>query len=325
MSEIDNPLGIKTSPFGTMHWFLGVVEDRDDPEQAGRVRVRCLGVHSDSQQEIPTDSLPWAIVAVSPTSGAGIGLSPTGIVPGSWVVGFFLDGKYAQQPVILGSLFGVPASDADPDGGGFVDPAGKFPRYRDEPELSRIARGAPPKHRPAPDGTIGAPVSAYAAKYPLNKVFESETGHVVEIDDTEGAERILVLHKSGSFVEFYPDGTIVSQASKDQFRTVIGNDAVHVAGNVRVVVAGNASIEVGGDLRAQVGGALDASVGGNATATVSGNLSARANDVSIRGSGNVSVVGNRLNIRSSGSATMRASSAVTIQAPRINLRGRVSM
>ena len=24
-------------------WFVGVVEDRNDPDQLGRVRVRCLG------------------------------------------------------------------------------------------------------------------------------------------------------------------------------------------------------------------------------------------------------------------------------------------
>ena len=36
------------------HWFVGVVEDRNDPQKAGRVRVRCVGYHSDSLDEIPT-------------------------------------------------------------------------------------------------------------------------------------------------------------------------------------------------------------------------------------------------------------------------------
>ena len=298
MSEIDTPH--KTSPFGTFHWFLGVVEDRNDPEKAGRVRVRCFGVHSDSTEEVPTDQLPWALVAVSATSGAGIGRSPTGIVPGSMVFGFFMDGKYAQQPVVLGSIFTMPSSEAVMPGGGFKDPEDKWPRYKDEPEVSRIARGTPIETRPGADAAIGAPASAYAAKYPFNKVFESETGHVIEVDDTEGAERIMVFHRTGSFVEFYPDGTIVSHAAKDQFRTVMGNDALHVAGNVKVIVDGAA------DIKAKT-------------------INAIGDDVTVRGSKSVKVISRSINIRSSGSATVRASSSVTIQAPKINLRGKVSM
>ena len=43
-------------------WFIGVVEDRADPEKAGRVRVRCLGYHSAKKENIPTEDLPWASV-----------------------------------------------------------------------------------------------------------------------------------------------------------------------------------------------------------------------------------------------------------------------
>ena len=34
-------------------WFIGVVEDRMDPELMGRVRVRALGHHSDSKIDMP--------------------------------------------------------------------------------------------------------------------------------------------------------------------------------------------------------------------------------------------------------------------------------
>ena len=37
-------------------WFIGVVEDRDDPEKASRVRVRCFGYHDDDLNKIPIDS-----------------------------------------------------------------------------------------------------------------------------------------------------------------------------------------------------------------------------------------------------------------------------
>ena len=34
-------------------WFTGVVEDRNDPAQLGRVKVRCLGFHTESKTDIP--------------------------------------------------------------------------------------------------------------------------------------------------------------------------------------------------------------------------------------------------------------------------------
>lgn len=91
-------------------WFMGVVEDRKDPAKLGRVRVRCFGIHTGDTRKIPTSDLPWSWV-VQPTNSAsinGIGSSPTGIVEGTHVVGFFRDGLSMQDPVVTGTLGGVP-------------------------------------------------------------------------------------------------------------------------------------------------------------------------------------------------------------------------
>ena len=62
-------------------WFTGVVEDRDDPEKLGRVRVRCVGYHSDDLEEIPTKDLPWSwVLSTVHTSMNGLGHTP-GNVP----------------------------------------------------------------------------------------------------------------------------------------------------------------------------------------------------------------------------------------------------
>ena len=92
-------------------WFIGVVEDRNDPSQLGRFRVRCFGFHTDDKGQIPTEELPWAVPLQNVTSAAinGIGRSPTGLVEGSWVVGFFLDGERAQEPVVMGSIATAPS------------------------------------------------------------------------------------------------------------------------------------------------------------------------------------------------------------------------
>ena len=53
--------------------YRGVVEDVDDPEKAGRVKVRILGIHSDNPSYVKTSDLPWAIPATGLTiSGGGL-------------------------------------------------------------------------------------------------------------------------------------------------------------------------------------------------------------------------------------------------------------
>ena len=91
-------------------WWTGVVEDRDDPEKLGRCRVRVFGYHTEDTQLLPTSDLPWALPLQSVTSAAtsGVGHTPVGIVPGTWVIGWFLDGEDAQRPLILGTLAGKP-------------------------------------------------------------------------------------------------------------------------------------------------------------------------------------------------------------------------
>lgn len=92
------------------YWWIGVVEDRNDPEKIGRCRVRILGYHLDNKEVLPTGDLPWAMPMQSITSAgiSGKGSAPLGPLEGTWVVGFFLDGKDKQQPMIMGTMGGLP-------------------------------------------------------------------------------------------------------------------------------------------------------------------------------------------------------------------------
>ena len=42
--------------------------------------------------------------------------------------------------------------------------------------------------------------------YPYNHVFESESGHVFEIDDTKDNERLFTSHSTGTSQEIDKDG-----------------------------------------------------------------------------------------------------------------------
>jgi len=88
------------------NWWIGVVENRQDPEKLGRCKVRIFGYHTDSKELLPTKDLPWCIPIQPITSAAtsGLGSSPLGPVEGTWVIGFFLDGEDMQQPAMFGTI-----------------------------------------------------------------------------------------------------------------------------------------------------------------------------------------------------------------------------
>ena len=132
MSSLDNIKSKDDYMFAhQFHWFTGVIEDIMDPEQRGRYRVRCFGYHTEKKDYIPTTTLPWAHVMMPVTGAAqsGVGESATGLLRGTWVVGFFRDGQTAQDPVIMGSIPSItPKVDYK---FGFCDPVEQYP-YKDK-------------------------------------------------------------------------------------------------------------------------------------------------------------------------------------------------
>lgn len=91
-------------------FYTGIVENRKDPLALGRVQVRVFGVHSESLEDVPTSSLPWAICLMPATSASlsGIGNSGIGYIEGTLVSLYFQDGESKQQPIILGSAHAIP-------------------------------------------------------------------------------------------------------------------------------------------------------------------------------------------------------------------------
>lgn len=93
---------------GGFYWFMGVVEDRQDPEFLGRCRLRIAGYHTSDKTILKTEDLPWAMPLLPMTSASmsGVGNAPVGPVEGTWIFGFFMDGEEAQIPIMLGTYPG---------------------------------------------------------------------------------------------------------------------------------------------------------------------------------------------------------------------------
>ena len=285
---------------GNFIWFVGVCEDIMDPQQANRVKVRIYGYHSADTSVLSTDSLPWAIVGMPTTASgvSGIYQSPHGILQGSHVIGFFLDGDHKQTPCVISTFAGIPASKTGPTGGGFVDPSGTYPTYVGDSDVSKYARGkAKPSNSLVNSNGISEPDSGRNPQYPKNKSYLGESGHLFEIDDTGGAERILLYHASGSFIEWHASGDIVYKSPSNTYDLTAGNKAVNIGGNAIINVGGNATINVSG----------------NCTETVSGNY-----NLNIGGSWNIKV-GASYTLNSGGSQSFQSGGVSQTQAPMIRL------
>ena len=273
-------------------WFTGVVENRNDPAKLGRVQVRCVGYHTEDLLEIPSADLPWAhvMMPVTDPSMQGLGNSPSFLTEGTWVVGFFRDAQEKQQPVIMGSLPGVPASAADTSKG-FNDPNGKYPgtishsgHTTGESDVSRLARGSDAENHdsliirrgfrtelidtatkphldkvstqtsaetrgdfdePHPRGV--ADTGTATGQYPFNHVHESESGHIQEIDDTPGGERLHRQHKSGTYEEIIADGTKTVKVVGSNYELIAGTSNVQIKGDVNLTIDGTKRELIRGD------------------------------------------------------------------------------
>lgn len=314
---------------GQFAWFTGVVEDRFDPEEMNRVKVRCFGYHTEDKAVLSIDNLPWATVMMPTTSSgtSGIGDTPHGLMEGSWVVGFFRDGPSAQDPIIMGSVASKNSprdktlgftSDEYPRGEYQNKPdinfAGRQSLYKDSNQLearksderpevqtavpARVSSVAPDKaatfYEPAPWTELDA-MNDHVPEYPFNKVHESEGGHVTEIDDTPGFERTHRLHTSGTYEEIYNDGTRQVKIVGDDYEVVINNKNIHIKGNCNMTVDGDLRQMVYGNYHLQVEKDMTVNVKGSVQEMIGGNreteiVRSRATNVGV--DDNLSVMNN---------------------------------
>ena len=281
-------------------WFNGVVEDRQDPQKLGRLRVRCVGIHTDNKEELPTADLPWSqlIHPITSSGISGLGSSPGFIVEGTWVFGYFRDGYAMQEPMVIGTLPGKPSELAE-TGKGFYDPNGIYPKYKDEVDTNRLAVNSSEQPHlglelrkltrktgvPTADfdlvpieehiatqidasdsDTWSQPDIPYAAVYPFNHVFESESGHIFEIDDTKDHERLFTSHRTGTSQEIDKDGNQVNIVKGDHYNIISGKRQAVIEGNADITIGGRHKIYI--NKAGQTDNHYDIQVGPNASVNI---------------------------------------------------------
>ena len=97
-------------------WWVGQVEEVDNPKHSNRFRVRIVGAHSSVCGDVPTADLPWAQAAMPlniPYKAGGAGGSTANLEPADWVLGFWLDNE-KTKPIIVMSIGAIANAKAKP-------------------------------------------------------------------------------------------------------------------------------------------------------------------------------------------------------------------
>jgi hypothetical protein len=227
---------------------------------------------------------------------------------------------------------------------GFADPNGKYPLKdflgeQDTPRLSRSQRlSRTIIGEKEADMTTGIPIagnnvmwdqppSAYGAKYPFNHVYSSESGHVLEFDDTPEAERINLHHTTGTFFEMYPDGSLVAKTVGTHIQIIEQDGLFYIGGSGHLTVYGDLSINVVGQCNIDVSGDASVKVSGNGYVDVAGNLNQKVGgayniecaSMSVKSGGNIALDGSEIHMNdgSSVATTPAPTYAPTITLPEI--------
>ena len=298
-------------------WFVGVVEDNNDPDKLGRVKVRAYGFHTKDKTDIPTDSLPWASVMAptNDTSMQGIGKFSK-LVNGTWVVGFYMDAAEMQNPIVMGTLKGKPSYKDSRFG--LSDPKDVYPEQKNsssghgtdkddndfttetqfiESDVNRLAKNETDLSHTVlttkeegrtkevaianSDEKFDEPASTYAAVYPDNNVLETSSGHIVEYDDSVGTERIHEYHRKGTFYEIDAMGNKVTRIVGDNYQIVAGKEFVNVKGDVNLTIDSNCNTYVKGNWNIQVDGNVVENIKGTYDQNVTGNATMDAATINL--------------------------------------------
>ena len=170
------------------------------------------------------------------------------------------------------------------------------------------------------DYTWNEPASAYAAVYPNNHVFATQSGHITEFDDTTHNERIHEYHKTGTFYEIDKAGIKTTRVVGNNYTIIAGDDNVHIKGVCNLTIDSHCHTYIKGNWKVQVNGNKYETIHGNNVITVHKNQSETCNvnfTQSVGGAKGTTVSGSVS--ETYGSQTTRASGDVEIYGDEIHL------
>lgn len=156
------------------------------------------------------------------------------------------------------------------------------------------------------DGPEDARTLPGAGKYPNYYSHKTRSGHVIMMDDSDGAEHVTIQHRGGTMIQIGPTGTLNITSHDGQYNIVFGENRMLVTGAHDISVQGDASLRVDGD--------YDVHVNGNISFNAQGDLNMSAKNVNTVARGNIDTQGKNRSEKIEGSIRQEAQGGQTIQA-----------
>lgn len=144
-----------------------------------------------------------------------------------------------------------------------------------------------------------------AGKYPNYYSHKTRSGHVFMMDDSNGAEHVTMQHRSGSMVQFMPDGCVQIVCNNGMYTIVFGESRMLVSGAQDIVVQGDASLKVEGN--------YNVNVKGDTNLVVDGNFNVTAKNMNNTILGNIDTIAKNKTDKIEGSITSQSTGATSIQ------------
>ena len=141
------------------------------------------------------------------------------------------------------------------------------------------------------------PKIPWAALYPYNHVHQTESGHIIEMDDTPNQERLHWYHRTGTFTEIHPVGVKVDKIVNNYYNIILGARYTHIEASDYTTVDGSQENYV-------IGNRIDKIQGDYNVAVKSG----RFNVNNTKGTINLEAA--KMNLRASESLTISANNVI---------------
>jgi len=111
----------------------------------------------------------------------------------------------------------------------------------------------------------------YQPVNPYNHTRLTDSGHLIELDDTKTRERIRVMHRSNTFIEMHPNGDEVHKIWGDGYYITLGDHNISI-GVDDGQLAKKLNITVFGDVNMQISGNKVENIDGDVTQHIKGNF-----------------------------------------------------
>ena len=169
------------------------------------------------------------------------------------------------------------------------------------------------------------------AEYGKVFVFDTKSGHVLLVDETEGNKRILIQHANGSYDSMTDLGDKIEKAKKDKYVFVLGNMIVNIGSDKVEIVSGSTTVEIDGSRSEKIGGHshVDVSeddlkkIGGDRVLQAAGDVSNTAGGgIGEKCSGNKDEdIGGDLKVEVNGKADVSINGKYVLEANKVDISG----